>query len=160
MPLPEPAEGEILVRNSYLSVDPYMRSRMRDVKSYVPPYEVGKVMDGGAVGQVIASKRRQVRGGLLGAGPQRLARALRVQRRRPVPGGPELAPVSTALGVLGMPGLTAYAGLMDIGKPQEGETMFVSGAAGAVGSAVGQMARLQGLPRGRAAPGRPRRSSG
>ena len=88
VPVPEPAEGEVLVRNSYLSVDPYMRGRMRDAKSYVPPFEVGKVMDGGAVGQVVGSNWRQVRGGRLGTGPQRLARALRVERRRPVPGGP------------------------------------------------------------------------
>ncbi len=144
VPLPEPAAGEVLVRNSYLSVDPYMRNRMRDVKSYVPPYQVGKVMDGGAVGQVVASN-----GGRFAEGTW--VQGLNGWREHFVSNGdglfevdPGLAPISTSLGVLGMPGLTAYAGLMEFGKPQEGETLFVSGAAGAVGSAVGQMARLKG----------------
>ncbi len=143
--VPEPAEGEILVRNAYLSVDPYMRGRMRDVKSYVPSFEVGKVMDGGAVGQVIASN-----GGKFEEGAW--VQGLQGWREHYVSNGdglfgvdPDIAPVSTALGVLGMPGLTAYVGVTDIGRAQEGETMFVSGAAGAVGSTAGQIARLKGL---------------
>ena len=138
VPVPEPGEGEILVRNEYLSVDPYMRGRMRDVKSYMPPFEVGEVMTGGAVGQVVASNGG-VRRGLVGPGPERLARALRVRRRGPVPGRPGRGAGLDLARRARDAGLTAYAGLMRIGKPQEGETLFVSGAAGAVGSAVGQM---------------------
>ena len=144
-PLPEPGPGEMLIRNSYLSVDPYMRGRMRDVKSYLPPFEVGKVMDGGAVGQVIASN-----GGPLeeGAWVQHLSGW---REHAVIDGGypvdPAAGPISTALGVLGMPGLTAYAGLFDVAHLQEGETVFVSAAAGAVGSAAGQMARLRGAGR-------------
>ena len=144
MALPEPAEGEVLVRNSYLSVDPYMRSRMRDAKSYVPPYEVGKVMDGGAVGQVIASRGGKLEEGSWVQGLNGWREHYTSNGDGLFPVDPSLAPISAALGVLGMPGLTAYAGLMEFGKPQEGETVFVSGAAGAVGSAVGQMARLRG----------------
>ena len=144
VPLPEPGDGEVLVRNSYLSVDPYMRGRMRDVKSYIPPFQVGDVLQGGAVGQVIASNDD-------GLGEGSWVQSLQGWREHYVSGGegllpvdPSLAPVSTSLGVLGMPGLTAYAGLLEIGKPEEGETVFVSAAAGAVGSLVGQLARIKG----------------
>jgi NADPH-dependent curcumin reductase CurA len=145
VPVPEPGEGEILVRNEYLSVDPYMRGRMRDIKSYVPSYEVGKVMDGGAVGEVVASN-----GGKFEEGSW--VQGLQGWREHYVSNGdglfgvdPDLAPVSTSLGVLGMPGLTAWVGVTDIGQAKEGETMFVSGAAGAVGSTAGQIAKLKGL---------------
>ncbi len=143
VPLPEPGPGEVLVRNSYLSVDPYMRGRMRDVKSYIPPFEVGAVLQGGAVGQVVTSNDPSVEEGawvqhLAGWREHAVTEAVAVQAV-----DPSLAPISTALGVLGMPGLTAYAG-MDIGKPKEGETVFVSAAAGAVGSIAGQIARLRG----------------
>jgi NADPH-dependent curcumin reductase CurA len=141
-PIPEPGPGEVLVRNSYLSVDPYMRGRMRDVKSYLPPFEVGKVMDGGAVGQVVASND----------GPFEEGAWIQHQagwREHSVvnggyPADPAVAPISAALGVLGMPGLTAYAGLTDVAPIEEGQTVFVSAAAGAVGSAAGQIARLRG----------------
>ena len=145
VPVPEPAEGESLVRNEYLSVDPYMRGRMRDVKSYLPPFEVGEVMTGGAVGQVVASNGGKFEEGSWVQGLNGWREHYVSDGEGLFPVDPDVAPVSTALGVLGMPGLTAYAGLMRIGKPQEGETLFVSGAAGAVGSAVGQMARLKGL---------------
>ena len=145
VPVPEPAEGEILVRNEYLSVDPYMRGRMRDVKSYMPPFGVGEVMTGGAVGQVVASNGGKFEEGAWVQGLQGWREHYVSDGEGLFPVDPDVAPVSTSLGVLGMPGLTAYAGLMRIGKPQEGETLFVSGAAGAVGSAVGQMARLKGL---------------
>jgi NADPH-dependent curcumin reductase CurA len=142
--IPEPGPGEMLIRNSYLSVDPYMRGRMRDVKSYIPPYEVGKPMDGGAVGQVIASNGAPFEEG---AWVQHLGG----WREHAISDGalaypvdPAIAPISTALGVLGMPGLTAYAGLTEVAPVQEGETVFVSAAAGAVGSAAGQIARLRG----------------
>ncbi len=144
VPIPEPGEGEVLVRNSYLSVDPYMRGRMRDLKSYIPPFQIGEVLQGGAVGQVVASRTDAIEEGSWVQG-------LHGWREHYVSGGegllpvdPSLAPVSTALGVLGMPGLTAYAGLMELGRPQEGETVFVSAAAGAVGSVVGQLARITG----------------
>lgn len=145
VPIPEPGEGEILVRNEYLSVDPYMRGRMRDVKSYMPPFEVGEVMTGGAVGQVVASNGDKFEEGAWVQGLNGWREHYVSDGEGLFPVDPDVAPVSTSLGVLGMPGLTAYAGLMRIGKPQEGETLFVSGAAGAVGSAVGQMARLKGL---------------
>ena len=144
-PVPEPGEGEILVRNEYLSVDPYMRGRMRDVKSYMPPFEVGEVMTGGAVGQVVASSGGKFEEGSWVQGLNGWREHYVSDGEGLFPVDPDVAPVSTSLGVLGMPGLTAYAGLTRIGKPQEGETLFVSGAAGAVGSAVGQMARLKGL---------------
>ncbi len=144
VPVPEPGEGDVLVRNSYLSVDPYMRGRMRDTKSYLPPFAVGEVMSGGAVGQVIASNGSKFEEGSW-------VQSLNGWREHYTSNGdglfpvdPDLAPISTAIGVLGMPGLTAYAGLVDICKPQEGETVFVSAAAGAVGSVVGQIARLKG----------------
>jgi len=144
VPLPEPAEGEVLVRNSYLSVDPYMRGRMRDVKSYIPPFRVGEVLEGGAVGQVIASRRDELREGAWVQSLQGWREHYVSKGDGLLPVDPALAPVSTALGVLGMPGLTAYAGLTQIGKPKEGETVFLSAAAGAVGSVVGQLAKIRG----------------
>lgn len=143
VPVPEPGEGQALVRNVYLSVDPYMRGRMRDTKSYVPPWPVGEVMDGGAVGRVVASNTPDLSEGdwvLTQDGWREHAlveSALKVD--------PDTAPVSTALGVLGMPGFTAWTGLTQFGRPQEGETLFVSAAAGAVGSMVGQLGKLRGL---------------
>jgi NADPH-dependent curcumin reductase CurA len=140
----QPGEGEVLVRNLFLSVDPYMRGRMNDVKSYVPPFELGKVMDGGAVGEVVASTVDSHAVGDLvlhglgwrewSVGP---AKGFTV-----LPRG-DFSP-SYYLGVLGMPGLTAYAGLFEVAGFTEGETVFVSGAAGAVGSLVGQLAKARG----------------
>jgi NADPH-dependent curcumin reductase CurA len=138
----EPGPGEMLVRNSYLSVDPYMRGRMRDVKSYIPPFQIGAALEGGAVGQIVASNGGQLEEG---AWVQHLAGW---REHSVIDGGypvdPAVAPISTALGVLGMPGLTAYAGLTDVAPIKEGETVYVSAAAGAVGSAAGQIARLRG----------------
>jgi len=143
--VPEPGEGQALVRNAYLSVDPYMRGRMRDVKSYVPPFQVGEVMDGGAVGQVVASKNPDLEEGdwVQSMNGWREHFVTDGQGLLPAP-DPDVAPVSTALGVLGMPGFTAWVGLTQFGKPSEGETVFVSAAAGAVGSTVGQLAKLRG----------------
>jgi NADPH-dependent curcumin reductase CurA len=118
---------------------------MRDVKSYMPPFQVGEVMTGGAVGEVVASNGGKFEEGSWVQGQDGWREHYVSDGEGLFPVDPDVAPVSTSLGVLGMPGLTAYAGLMRIGKPQEGETLFVSGAAGAVGSAVGQMARLKGL---------------
>jgi NADPH-dependent curcumin reductase CurA len=142
--LPDPADGQILVRNAFVSVDPYMRGRMNDAKSYVPPFALGEPMRGGAVGVVVASRDDRWPEGTwvqhdLG---WREAAVLDGRGIRAV--NPELAPVSTSLGVLGMTGLTAYIGIVDIGEVGEGETVFVSGAAGAVGSIAAQLARARG----------------
>ena len=143
-PIPEPAEGQLLIRNAYFSVDPYMRPRMNDVRSYVAPFTLGEAMTGGAVGQVVASRNAAHTEGswvVHGLGWREWALSEGSGLRRI---DPSIAPVSTALGVLGMPGLTAYYGLFSLGEPKEGETVFVSGAAGAVGSTAGQMARIAG----------------
>ncbi len=144
MPVPQAGPGEILVRVLYLSVDPYMRGRMNDVKSYAPPVQIGEVMGGGAVGKVIASENAQFAAGdfvegMFGWQQYASSNAKGVRKLDPA-----LAPVSTALGILGIPGLTAYFGLLDIGKPRAGETVVVSGAAGAVGSVAGQIAKIKG----------------
>jgi NADPH-dependent curcumin reductase CurA len=149
--LPAPGTGEILVRNSFLSVDPYMRGRMNDAKSYIPPFELDQPMDGDAVGIVeqVGADAVDSNGSAIVVGdtvthlfgwrtrslvPAKTARVLNTS----------LAPAQAYLGVLGMPGLTAYAGLLRIGEFVEGERVFVSSAAGAVGSLVGQLARLKG----------------
>ena len=144
VPTPTPGAGEVLVRNLYMSVDPYMRGRMLDQPSYVQPFQVGQPLDGGCVGQVVQSQ-----GGELQVGDYVLGR--KGWREYYVSDGaeltkidPNLAPVQTYLGTLGMPGLTAYVGLLDIGRPKAGETVFVSAAAGAVGTVVCQIAKLQG----------------
>jgi NADPH-dependent curcumin reductase CurA len=140
----EPADGQVLIRNAYMSVDPYMRGRMNDVRSYVPPFQLGTTLDGGAVGQVVASRNDRFEEGawvVHNLGWRELALS---DGRGLFAFDPAVAPISTGLGVLGMPGLTAYVGLLDIGRPRAGETVFVSGAAGAVGSAVGQIAKLKG----------------
>lgn len=143
-PVPTPGPGEVLVRTVYLSVDPYMRGRMNDRKSYAAPFALGQVMSGGVVGQVVRSNNPKFAEGtyvegLLGWQDFSVSdgKGIRTVDR-------DLAPLSAYLGVLGMPGMTAYFGLLDIGKPQPGETVLVSGAAGAVGSTVGQIARLKG----------------
>lgn len=142
--VPSPAEGEVLVRNVYLSVDPYMRSRMNDTRSYVPSFQIGEPMQGGAVGQVIESRTPTLQEGdwvnsMLGWREHYVADGASLMKI-----DPDLAPVQTALGVLGLTGLTAYVGLLDLGQPKEGETVFVSAACGAVGSIVGQIAKLKG----------------
>ncbi|QCT01197.1 oxidoreductase, zinc-binding dehydrogenase family protein [Paenibacillus algicola] len=142
--LPVPQAGEVLVRTLYVSVDPYMRGRMSSAKSYAAPYELGDVIKGGSIGQIMESTDPEWKQGDIVAGLwgwQRYAAAATDTLRRV---DPELAPVSTALGVLGMTGLTAYFGLLDIGQPKEGETVVVSGAAGAVGMIVGQIAKIKG----------------
>lgn len=142
--LAEPGPGEVLVRNTVMSVDPYMRGRMNDVKSYVPPFRLDAPLDGGAVGEVVASGDDSLRPGdtvlhQLGWREHALAPA-KAFRKVDV----ERVPASAYLGVLGMPGLTAYVGLTRIAEVREGDTVFVSGAAGAVGSLAGQLARKLG----------------
>jgi len=143
-PAPEPAPDEFLARVLHVSVDPYMRGRMNDAKSYAPPVQIGDVMGGGATGKVIASNNRQFQvgdfvEGMFGWQEYAISNGKGVRKL-----DPKLAPISTALGVLGMPGLTAYFGLLDIGKPRAGETVVVSSAAGAVGSIAGQIAKIKG----------------
>jgi NADPH-dependent curcumin reductase CurA len=149
-PLPSPGEGEILCRTIWLSLDPYMRGRMNDVKSYTAPVELGQPMVGGTVSEVIESRHPGFASGdiVLGYGGWQTHHVARAGAT-PGPFGPlkldpRAAPVSTALGVLGMPGMTAYVGLLDLGQPKPGETVVVSAAAGAVGSIVGQLAKIKG----------------
>ena len=143
-PAPEPGAGEVLCRTLYLSLDPYMRGRMSAAKSYAQPVEIGQVMVGQTVGEVVASNNPDFSVGdvVLGnAGWQEYGISDGSDLRKL---DPNLGPVSYALGVLGMPGLTAYVGLLDIGQPKAGETVVVSAASGAVGQVVGQIAKLKG----------------
>ena len=144
-PAPEP--DEVLVRNVLLSVDPYMRGRMSTAKSYVAPYEVGKVMTGGAVGEVIESKADSLAAGDFVLHDKGWRSHAAVPAKYAVRVDPDAAPLSAYLGVLGMTGLTAYAGLLEVAEFQAGDAVFVSGAAGAVGSIVGQLARIKGASR-------------
>lgn len=142
--IPSPTEGEVLVKTLYLSVDPYMRGRMNDAKSYVPPFALNEVISGGIVGEVVQSRTPDFAEGDIVVGNlgwQEYSIADKNQVRKI---DSTIAPVTTALGVLGMPGLTAYFGLLYIGQPKEGETVVISGAAGAVGMIVGQIAKIKG----------------
>ena len=142
--MPEPGPREVLVRVIYLSLDPYMRGRMRDVASYAPPVGIGEVMTGGTVGEVVKSNHPDFKVGdivedrlgwqeyAIGGGPN----------LRKI--DPAIAPISTANGILGMPGMTAYFGLFEVGQPKAGETVVVSAASGAVGQVVGQLAKIAG----------------
>jgi len=143
--VPALGPGEVLVQNVFVSVDPYMRSRMSGVRTYIGPYELGDVIEGGAVGQVAESRHDGFEPGdwvLSQLGWREQGVAPGDQLRKLDPG---LAPPSAALGVLGMPGLTAWVGLTVIGEVRDGQTIYVSGAAGAVGSIAAQLARLKGL---------------
>lgn len=146
--VPAAADGEVVVANRFMSVDPYMRGRMNDVKSYVPPFQIGEVLAGGAVGEVIETTSPDVAVGdlvthNLGWREMSVVPADQTQPASAVDG----VPLSANLGVLGMPGLTAYAGLLEVASFAEGDAVFVSGAAGAVGSVVGQIAKLKGASR-------------
>jgi NADPH-dependent curcumin reductase CurA len=143
-PMPEPRDGDVLRRTIYLSLDPYMRGRMSAAKSYAPSVVPGEVMVGGTVSVVMESRSPGFQPGeyvFCMDGWQEYACSAGTGLRKLDPGA---APISTALGVLGMPGLTAYVGLLDIGRPKSGETVVVSAASGAVGAIVGQIARLKG----------------
>ena len=143
--LPTPRDGEVLVEIHYMSLDPYMRGRMDDAKSYAKPVNIGDTMEGGAVGRVIESKSEKFNVGDFvfgqlgwvthGCAHETLLRKL----------DPNLAPITTALGVLGMPGFTGWYGLSELGRPKEGETLVVAAATGPVGSMVGQIAKAKGL---------------
>src|SRR5918993_198490 len=138
-----PGDGQVLVRNLFMSVDPYMRGRMNDVKSYVPPFEVGKALQGGAIGEVVETRAAELKKG-------DVVQSMRGWRDYYVAPAAELRtvdrnvqPLSAHLGVLGMPGLTAWVGLKLV-DVKAGDRVFVSGAAGAVGSMAGQLAKLRG----------------
>jgi len=143
-PMPVPAPGEVLLRTRWLSLDPYMRGRMSDAPSYSPPVEIGAVMVGGTVGEVVESRAEGFSPGdlVMAQGGWQEYAALPAKALRRVPPGP--ASPSTALGILGMPGMTAYCGMLNIGQPKPGETVVVAAAAGPVGSLVGQIAKLHG----------------
>jgi NADPH-dependent curcumin reductase CurA len=143
-PVGEPGDGEVLVKVLYLSLDPAMRGWMKEGKSYVPPVGLGEVMRAGAVGRVIASQSPDIAVGeyvvgMLGVQEYAVAKAKQLTRVDPA-----RAPLPVYLGTLGMPGMTAYFGLLEIGRPQPGDTVVVSGAAGAVGQVVGQIAKIKG----------------
>jgi hypothetical protein len=143
-PAPEPREGEVLLKTLWLSLDPYMRGRMSAARSYAKPVEIGEVMEGGTVSKVAASKSKGFAPGdivLSRAGWQDYSVSDGSGLRKLDPGR---APISTALGVLGMPGMTAYTGLANIGQPKAGETVVVAAATGPVGATVGQIAKLKG----------------
>jgi hypothetical protein len=155
--VPIPNDGEVLVRTLYISVDPYLRGRMREGRSYVPPFEIGEVISSGVVGEVVESRSPKFRPGdivtgMFGWRLYNIAKAeglMKVAKAGSANTGtagvsPASVSITTALGVLGMPGLTAYFGLLDIGQPKEGETVVVSGAAGAVGMTVCQIAKIKG----------------
>lgn len=137
-------ENQILIRTLFVSVDPYMRGRMQDADSYIAPFKINEVIEGGSIGEVIKSTSDKfVQGniviGMFGWQTHYVANEREIRKVDPT-----LAPISTHLGILGMTGLTAYFGLLDIGQPKEGETVVISGAAGAVGSTVGQIAKIKG----------------
>lgn len=142
--IPAPADGQVLLRNLYLSLDPYMRGRMNAGPSYAAPVEIGQVMEGATVSEVMESRSPDWKPGdivLSYTGWQEHA-VVETKGLRRI--DPALAPVSTALGVLGMPGMTAYTGLLNIGQPKPGETLVVAAAAGAVGGIVGQIGKIKG----------------
>ncbi|MFP6581819.1 MAG: NADP-dependent oxidoreductase [Candidatus Hydrogenedentota bacterium] len=142
--MPEPGDGEFQIHTTYLSVDPYMRGRMNDVKSYAQPFQIGEAIYGGSIGVVTKSNHPDFSEGDSVAGgwgwmDYSVSDGTGINKLNP-----ELAPVTTALGILGMPGMTAYFGFLDICEPTEGDQVFVSGAAGAVGEIVGQIAKIKG----------------
>jgi NADPH-dependent curcumin reductase CurA len=143
-PVPEPGEGEFLLRTQYVSLDPAMRGWMNDARSYIPPVGIGEVMRAGVVGEVLASRNGRFPVGahvvaMTGVQEYAVSDGKGVQVV-----SADLAPLPTYLGALGMTGLTAYFGLLEVGKPQQGQTVVVSGAAGATGSVAGQIAKIQG----------------
>jgi NADPH:quinone reductase len=142
--VPQPARGQVLIKTLYLSVDPYMRGRMSDAKSYVEPFALNEALSGGVVGEVVESNSEHFKKGdyVVGMLPWQEYSLASDKEVRSI--DPDAAPLSTHLSVLGLTGLTAYFGLLDIGQPEEDETVVISGAAGAVGSVVGQIAKIKG----------------
>jgi NADPH-dependent curcumin reductase CurA len=142
--LPDPGPGQLLVRNGWMSVDPYMRGRMNDAESYVPPFKLDAPLEGGAVGEVVASVDERFKPGqwVLHMSGWREFALIPAEQARPI--DTDLAPPSAYLGALGMTGFTAWVGLFEIAGLRDGDVVFVSGAAGAVGSMAGQLAKLKG----------------
>jgi NADPH-dependent curcumin reductase CurA len=143
-PVAEPSDGEVLLKLKYLSLDPAMRGWMNDARSYMPPVGIGDVMRAGGVGEVVESRHPKFQAGDHAAGVTGIQEYATVSGDGLTKVDPDLAPLPVYLGGLGMPGLTAYFGLLDIGRLAEGDTVVVSGAAGAVGSVVGQIAKIKG----------------
>jgi hypothetical protein len=143
-PAPELADGQILVRNHYISLDPAMRGWMNDVRSYVPPIGLGEVMRAGAVGEVVASRSPDWKEGDFAHGIFNMQDYAAADATAAQKIDPSLAPLPLYLSALGMPGMTAYFGLLDVGNPQPGQTVVVSAASGAVGALVGQIAKIKG----------------
>jgi NADPH-dependent curcumin reductase CurA len=139
-----PREGEVLVRNLYLSVDPYMRGRMRAAKSYTPGFELGKPLQGGGVGEVVESRSGSLPAGAYVSGTLGWEEYTTAPAEVFVKVDPAAAPLSAYLGALGMPGMTAWIGMKEIGKAEPGETVVISAASGAVGQIAGQMAKMSG----------------
>jgi NADPH-dependent curcumin reductase CurA len=142
--LPELKEGEVLIQPTFISVDPYMRGRMNDAKSYTPPYQVNEPILGGIVGLIIESRNSRFKSGDMVQGTLPWATRIILDGKGIQKIDTSFAPASYYLGILGMPGLTAYFGLLEIGQPKPGETIVISGAAGAVGTVVGQIAKIKG----------------
>jgi NADPH-dependent curcumin reductase CurA len=148
VPLAPLQDGEVLIKPVYFSVDPYMRGRMNDAESYIPPFEIGKPLEGAAISEVAESKDNRFKPGdhvmVVGSKPFTPWATAAVFRGDQLKKVSSDIPLSYYLGLLGIPGLTAYFGLLHIGKPKEGETVVVSGAAGSVGIIVGQLAKIKG----------------
>lgn len=142
--LGSPEDGEVLVKIHYISLDPAMRGWMNDRKSYIRPVRIGEVMRAGTAGEVVESNHPGFKPGDFVTGSQGVQEYAIVKGEHLIKVDPSLAPLTSYLGTLGMPGMTAYFGLLDTGQPKEGETVLVSGAAGAVGSVVGQIAKIKG----------------
>jgi NADPH-dependent curcumin reductase CurA len=145
--VPDPGPGQLLVRNLMMSVDPYMRGRMDDRESYMPPFKLGQPLDGGAIGEVVASGAEDFKPGEIVLHGQGWREYALIDARHATKIDPSMAPLSAFLGVLGMPGLTAYAGLFVTAEFKPGDVVFVSSAAGAVGQVAGQLAKLFGAAR-------------
>jgi hypothetical protein len=143
--IPDLKDGEILVSSQYVSVDPYLRGRMSDAPSYIEPFEVGKPISSGLIAKVLESKSQDFNAGDFVSGMMEWKETQVLNAKGLIKVDPDKAPLSAYLGILGMTGLTAYFGLTDIGQPKEGETLLVSGAAGAVGTVVGQIGKILGL---------------
>ncbi len=142
--MPKAGDGEIIVKTHYISLDPAMRGWMNDVKSYIPPVQIGEVMRSGSVGEVIESNNSKFNVGEFVTGWGGVQEYSLSDGQGWVKVDPKIAPLPLYIGTLGMPGMTAYFGLMEVGQPKEGDTVVVSGAAGAVGSIVGQIAKIKG----------------
>lgn len=143
-PVPEPGAGQIVIETAYMSVDPYMRGRMNDAKSYVPPFQIGAPLQAGIVGKVVASNGGPFEEGTYVVGMGDWANYTVTDGEGFNPVDPNLAPLSYYLGILGMPGMTAYVGLKGVADMKEGENLFVSAASGAVGQVVGQIGKNMG----------------